>query len=793
MPYSITERDNQFCVVKTDTGEELKCYASKQDALDYLGALEANVDDADKTYVDMKCYPGGAIKAVGNGMIEGHLIVFTDPTRKDLTGQFFDQETERYEEDCPLEDARVMFHHGLNDAIGIRRIGRITKATVDDVGVFVQGVLNERDEYEKAIYDLAKKGKLGWSSGALPQTVKVARNGHIEAWGVIDASLTPTPAMPYDTQIYMVKSLPVLNLRGLIAGEDSSAAVDDKTNVSEQVQPEFKGLKTMDVDKIKQLIAAFAEQLLSMLGGDAAPPPPPPEEVKAAADEAAAEIEEEKKEAGDEAGKSVSVEKMEAIIEKYATALVEKALERNANKNLRAQKAAEAMKAKLDKGVSRVGGYSDPNRENPSQRIDVSESLKYAHLSATDMAMAYKLSIAATPLGPQGIAGRKPTDFVSEDFYRHAVNKAYAFHDKKPLIRSDEELSLKSARPFKANEMDASNITGQGVEYLGYFYDSVVWETARNTRIYELMQSRGMIEKEVPQGAKSTYVPVEGNDPTVYGGGEANSTDSTGRPEAVYKITPITTIQQTVTPGVFRAATADTLILQEDSIVDIAAESNRKLTLAMLENIEKAFINADSETAANTNINSIDGTPTSTGMTADYYLQFNGLLKSPLVTSTTYKRDAGGTISLNDYLSTLTLLPPEQAAHPERLFYVIDFYTRQASLKFPELKTRDVAADAATVFTGTLPSLWDIPVYMSGFMGKANTAGKVATTTPANNTTGRILLVYAPYWAFSYKRNLTIETQRFPESESTAFYASMRFSLTRRSASASAVSYNVGI
>jgi hypothetical protein len=78
-------------------------------------------------------------------------------------------------------------------------------------------------------------------------------------------------------------------------------------------------------------------------------------------------------------------------------------------------------------------------------------------------------------------------------------------------------------------------------------------------------------------------------------------------------------------------------------------------------------------------------------------------------------------------------------------------------------------------------------------MGKANTAGKVATTTPSNNTTGRILLVYAPYWAFTYKRNLTIETQRFPESESTAFYASMRFSLTRRSASASALSYNVGI
>lgn len=742
-------------------------------------------------------YYGGAIKAVGDGMVEGYLIVFTDPTQKDLSGEFFDKNTDLCLEDYPIEDATVMFHHGLDDTLGPRRLGKVVKSAEDDIGHWVRTQLDLRDAYEQWIYKLAERGKLGYSSGTLPGARRVSKGGHIDRWAIVDATLTPSPMMPFATQIQSVKSLPAVTLRELIAREADGTAVDDKSNVSEPEygsQSEIKGLKTMDVDKIKQLIAAFAEQLLGMLGGDAAPPAPAPDEVKAAADEAAAEMDKKKEELpADEAGKSLTIEQMEAIIEKHATGLVEKALERNANKNLRAQKAAEAMKAKLDKGVSRVGGFSDPNRENPNQRIEVGESLKYAHLSASDMAMAYKLSIAATPLGPQGIAGRKPTDFVSEDFYRHAINKAYAFHDKNPLTRSDEELSLKSVRPFKANEMDASNITGQGVEYLGYFYDSVVWETARNQRIFELMQSRGMLQKEVPQGAKSTYVPVEGNDPTVYGGGEANSTDSTGRPETVYKITPITTIQQTVTPGVFRAATADTLILQEDAIVDIAAESNRKLTLAMLENIEKAFLNADSETAANTNINSIDGTPTSTGLTADYYLQFNGLMKSPLVTSTTYKRDAGGTISLNDYLATMSLLPPEQAARADNLFYVVDFYVRQATLKFPELKTREVAGEDATIFTGSVKALWDIPVYMSGFLGKANTAGKVATTTPGNNTTGRILLVYAPYWAFTYKRNLTIETQRFPESESTAFYASMRFSLTRRSVSASAISYNVGI
>lgn len=739
---------------------------------------------------DMVCYYGGTIKAVGNGMVEGYLIYFTNPAQKDLSGEYFDTLTDLCLDDCPIEDARPLFHHGLDDTLGVRQLGKIVKSVVDDVGVWVRAKLEMRDAYEEWVYKLAERGKLGWSSGTLPGARRVSKSGHIEKWAVIDATLTPSPMMPFATQIQSVKSLPILSLRELIAREDTDTAVDNEMNVTELAQSVNKGMKVMNVEEIKKLIAAFAEQLLGMLGGDAEIPPPAEEEIKAAADEAAAEIEEKK----ETDGKAATEEEMETIAEEKAKAIVGKAIASMQRRQSRLQKSATDLKAMNDKGVSRVNGYSNPDRERPADpRVEVGESLKYSHLSATDMAMAYKLAIAATPLGPQGIAGRKPTDFVSEDFYRHAVNKAYAYHDKKPLTRTDEELSLKSVRPFKANEMDASNITGQGVEYLGYFYDSMVWETARNTRIFELMQSRGMLQKEVPQGAKSTYVPVEGADPTVYGGGEANSTDSTGRPEVVYKITPITTIQQTVTPGVFRAATADTLILQEDSIVDIAAESNRKLTLAMLENIEKAFLNADSETAANTNINTIDGTPISTGLTADYYLQFNGLLKSPLVTSTTYKRDAGGTISLNDYLSTLTLLPPEQAAHPENLFYVIDFYTRQASLKFPELKTREVAGEAATIFTGTLPALWDIPVYMSGFLSKANTAGKVATTTPANNTTGRILLVYAPYWAFTYKRNLTIETQRFPESEATAFYASMRFSLTRRSASAAALSYNVGV
>jgi hypothetical protein len=53
------------------------------------------------------------------------------------------------------------------------------------------------DEYAKMIYDLAKKGKLGFSSGAASHMVdreKVGKSYEIKRWNLAEASLTPQPA-----------------------------------------------------------------------------------------------------------------------------------------------------------------------------------------------------------------------------------------------------------------------------------------------------------------------------------------------------------------------------------------------------------------------------------------------------------------------------------------------------------------------------------------------------------------------------------------------------------------------
>jgi hypothetical protein len=48
MPWHISEQDGKYCVVKNDTNETVTCHDTRQQALDHIAALYANVPDATK-------------------------------------------------------------------------------------------------------------------------------------------------------------------------------------------------------------------------------------------------------------------------------------------------------------------------------------------------------------------------------------------------------------------------------------------------------------------------------------------------------------------------------------------------------------------------------------------------------------------------------------------------------------------------------------------------------------------------------------------------------------------------
>jgi hypothetical protein len=78
---------------------------------------------------------------------------------------------------------------------------------MDDKGLWYESQVEMADQYQKMIQELAKSGKLGYSSGATGHMVerKKMADGRYEItrWPIGEASLTPTPAEPMN----MVKSL----------------------------------------------------------------------------------------------------------------------------------------------------------------------------------------------------------------------------------------------------------------------------------------------------------------------------------------------------------------------------------------------------------------------------------------------------------------------------------------------------------------------------------------------------------------------------------------------------------
>jgi len=143
---------------------------------------------------DTLVYYGGAVKALGDGRVGGRLIHFSGPTDPDLTGEFFTKSTDF--KMGRLGDPMFLYDHAMDDHLGDREIGS-AKMGMDDAGIWVEGQLAMRDEYEKKIYQMAQDGKLGWSSGSAGHLVRKRMAGkasEILSWPIVEASLTPIPA-----------------------------------------------------------------------------------------------------------------------------------------------------------------------------------------------------------------------------------------------------------------------------------------------------------------------------------------------------------------------------------------------------------------------------------------------------------------------------------------------------------------------------------------------------------------------------------------------------------------------
>ena len=180
---------------------------------------------------DVLIFDGGAVKDLGGGKIGGYALMYSTSIDPDLTKEFFSKSESSI--DGPHENSPVFYIHGRDAKMGKRIIGRALSARADDVGLWVETQLNQRDEYEKAVLAMAKAGKLGYSTGALSHMVDYEPRGDgvqlIKTWIVGEVSLTPTPAEPR-LCVQSLKSLSASEMAALPNEEDDPIQTNKEIN-----------------------------------------------------------------------------------------------------------------------------------------------------------------------------------------------------------------------------------------------------------------------------------------------------------------------------------------------------------------------------------------------------------------------------------------------------------------------------------------------------------------------------------------------------------------------------------
>ncbi len=216
---------------------------------------------------------GSEVKALGNGKIGGYLVLYGDPDKADLYGDFFTAETDFGVDFENTPDVEVRYHHGFDKTVGKRKIGSGVIGK-DDIGIWIEAQLNLRDEYEKAVYQMAEAKKLGWSSSAASHLVErksVGQAQQIISWPLVrqDATLTPTPADP--RQIVEIKSLQLTRLELEAQPEDpATGSAEAVKAVSVTVHPreeiKMSDTQTPPASVLEAEIKGLREQVETLKG-----------------------------------------------------------------------------------------------------------------------------------------------------------------------------------------------------------------------------------------------------------------------------------------------------------------------------------------------------------------------------------------------------------------------------------------------------------------------------------------------------------------------------------------------
>ena len=125
-------------------------------------------------------------------VVGGYIALWGNAETKDLQGDYFTPETWLGLDEYPTVPA--LFHHGLDEKVGLSVIGRRVKSGVDEVGAWVEDWLDKGNQYWKMVRPLLDKEALFYSPGSAPHLVKRQADGKLDSYPIVEDTFTVIPA-----------------------------------------------------------------------------------------------------------------------------------------------------------------------------------------------------------------------------------------------------------------------------------------------------------------------------------------------------------------------------------------------------------------------------------------------------------------------------------------------------------------------------------------------------------------------------------------------------------------------
>ena len=236
-----------------------------------------------------------------------------------------------------------------------------------------------------------------------------------------------------------------------------------------------------------------------------------------------------------------------------------------------------------------------------------------------------------------------------------------------------------------------------------------------------------------------------------------------------------TTAQASIAIKGFAARYRVSADLIEDSAISILPALQQSILRDLNDGYEDCMLNGDTtgthaDDIANWNIRSRWGTSPSLGTSSDHRRNFKGLRRLSSDASTSNIAILGGiAVTSADIISGLALMA-EYSAQDMMLVTSPEMFL--TLLKLEAVQTIDKFGPAATIVTGSLASIFGMPILVSRYMG-ADLNGSGLFDNATTNKSGIILVNRSSYKHYQ-RRGITVETQKDINSDAVSVVATLR-------------------